>query len=574
GASDIHVEPQAREVRIRYRVDGLLRDVMTVPRTAARGLVSRIKVLSNLDIAERRVPQDGRARLSIDGSLVDTRVSTLPSVHGEKVVIRVLPRADSVPPLTTLGLDERQLEILTSTLVSPQGLVLITGPTGSGKTSTLYSAISQIRTPDRNIVTLEDPVEIALAGITQVQTHERAGLTFTRGLRSVLRQDPDVILVGEVRDAETAKLALEAALTGHLVLTTLHTNDAAAAITRLVEMGVEPYLVASSLTLVVAQRLIRLICRACAAPSRPTNRVLSLLGLSEADIAGATPQRGKGCSDCGGTGYRGRTGVYETLAVTSAMRSLLLHTPTEAAITAAARAGGVTTMRTAALAKAHTGLTTYDEVLRATRVDQHSGHRCAGCGRTLADEMVGCPWCGQAANLGRCTGCGRPLEPDWRFCPWCPEAPPRAPDTTQPTVQSTRPMAPAPSPASLPRVLVVEDDEHAREFIAMALDGVVDVQQAGTADEALSAAAEGDFDGLLLDHQLPDLAGVEVLRLLRSDPHTALLPVLMLTGSDRPGLETAARTAGADDFLTKPIEPSLLEERTLALVARSPRLAR
>ncbi|MDQ3610911.1 MAG: Flp pilus assembly complex ATPase component TadA [Actinomycetota bacterium] len=337
-ASDVHIEPQAGELRIRYRVDGLLRDVMTVPRNASAATVSRVKIVSGLDIAERRRPQDGRAKLTVDGKVVEARVSTLPTLHGEKVVIRLLPRSDDVPMLARTGLDPAQLELLTATLAQAQGLILLTGPTGSGKTNTLYAAIQQISTPDRNIVTLEDPVEVQVAGITQVQVHERSGLTFARGLRSILRQDPDIVLVGEVRDTETAELALQASLTGHLVLTTLHTNDAVAAVTRLVDMGVEPFLVASSLSLVVAQRLVRTPCAACAAAYVPSPRTLSLLGLREADLAAATPRRGKGCSECGGTGYRGRTGVFEILPVTAQLRQVLLTTPTEAAIGAAARA--------------------------------------------------------------------------------------------------------------------------------------------------------------------------------------------------------------------------------------------
>lgn len=295
GASDIHVEPQRDSLRIRYRIDGLLRDVMTVPRAAAAALVSRVKIISGLDIAERRVPQDGRARLSVDGVFVDARVSSLPSLHGEKVVLRLLARADAVPTITQLGLDDRQLETTLSALGAPQRLVLITGPTGSGKTNTLYAAISRIQTPERNVVTLEDPVEIQLAGITQVQVHEKSGLTFARGLRSILRQDPDIVLVGEVRDRETAQLALQASLTGHLVLTTLHTNDAVSALTRLVDMGVEPFLVASSLALVVAQRLVRRPCPNCAVPSPPPPRVLASLGLADEGPA-PSPCTGAGAS--------------------------------------------------------------------------------------------------------------------------------------------------------------------------------------------------------------------------------------------------------------------------------------
>ena len=343
-ASDVHVEPQAGDLRIRYRVDGLLRDVMTVPRNATASAVSRIKIVSGLDIAERRRPQDGRAKLSVDGMVVEARVSTLPTLHGEKVVIRLLPRAENVPLLTHTGLTPPQLELVGSALTQSQGLVLITGPTGSGKTNTLYAAIQQVSTPDRNIVTLEDPVEVQVAGITQVQVHERSGLTFARGLRSILRQDPDIVLVGEVRDQETAELALQASLTGHLVLTTLHTNDAISAITRLVDMGVEPFLVASSLSLVIAQRLVRKPCASCLHDYAPTPRTLALLGLQEFDLAGATPKRGRGCADCGGTGYRGRTGIFEVLPVTAALRKVLLSTPTEAAIAAAARAHGMTTL--------------------------------------------------------------------------------------------------------------------------------------------------------------------------------------------------------------------------------------
>ena len=418
-ASDVHVEPQAGELRIRYRVDGLLRDVMTVPRSASSATVSRIKIVSGLDIAERRRPQDGRAKLTVDGMVVEARISTLPTLHGEKVVIRLLPRADDVPTLVGTGMTPDQLELLEGALQQAQGLILITGPTGSGKTNTLYAGIQQVSTPDRNIVTLEDPVEVQVAGITQVQVHEKSGLTFARGLRSILRQDPDIVLVGEVRDQETAELALKASLTGHLVLTTLHTNDAVAAVTRLVDMGVQPFLVASSLALVVAQRLVRRPCGSCAAPYVPSQETMLLLGLHERDLEGATPRRGRGCSDCGGTGYRGRTGVFEVLPVTAAMRSVLLSTPTEAAIGAAARAHGMMTLRGSALSAAHRGETTYEEVLRATHVDAVSGPRCPSCARALADDMACCPFDGTLLGSHRCSGCDRQLDQEWTTCPWC-----------------------------------------------------------------------------------------------------------------------------------------------------------
>jgi type IV pilus assembly protein PilB len=559
-ASDIHIEPQAAAVRIRYRVDGLLRDVMTAPRAAAAGIVSRIKVMSNLDIAERRVPQDGRSRLQVEDTVLDARVSTLPNINGEKVVIRLLSRADSVPPITKIGMSEKQLEAMLGTLVAPQGLILITGPTGSGKTSTLYSAIHQIKTPDRNIVTLEDPVEMQVTGITQVQVHDRSGLTFERGLRSVLRQDPDVVLVGEVRDPETAKLALEASLTGHLVLTTLHTNSAPAALTRLVDMGVEPFLVASSLSLVVAQRLVRRVCDACRAPYVPAARILALLGIDEAELASATPSRGAGCSECGGTGYRGRTGVFEVLPVTAAMRAVLMTSPNEGAIAAAASADGMQTLRASAIGKAHAGLTTYEEVLRVTHVDSSGALHCSACGGALASDMIACPWCAAAIDRGNCGSCDRPLEAEWRVCPWCRTPAPLREESASALLDGP------------PRILLVEDDASVRDYVTTVLSGAIEVDAVPTASEALEKATAGGYDGIVVDHRLPDLTGVEMIRLLRSEARTAAVPVMLFTGDTSPSLEDEARNAGADDYLVKPVEPMLLEERCWALVGRSARI--
>jgi type IV pilus assembly protein PilB len=551
-ASDVHVEPQAGELRIRYRVDGLLRDVMTVPRNATAATVSRIKIVSGLDIAERRRPQDGRAKLTVDGMTVEARVSTLPTLHGEKVVIRLLPRADNVPMLGRTGLTAPQLELVNNALVQAQGLVLITGPTGSGKTNTLYAGIQQVSTPDRNIVTLEDPVEVQVPGITQVQVHERSGLTFARGLRSILRQDPDIVLVGEVRDTETAELALKASLTGHLVLTTLHTNDAVAAVTRLVDMGIEPFLVASSLTLVVAQRLVRTPCASCAAPYVPSPRTLALLGVTEDDLADARPLRGKGCAECAGTGYRGRTGVFEVLPVTAALRKVLLTTPTEAAIGAAARANGMTTLRAAALAAAHRGETTYEEVLRATTVDTVSGHRCPSCSRALADDMVCCPWDGTPIARGRCTGCDKQLDAEWRTCPFCRTPVARVPDPAE----ADRPV----------RVLVIDDDASVCAFVKTALTGTAEVTTALSAEDGLALVGTEEYDAVLVDNGLPDLSGVEMVRLLRTDPRTLTTPLVLFTGSDSAEVERDARRAGADEYLAKPVEPLLLEERLLGLV--------
>ncbi|WP_369056581.1 GspE/PulE family protein [Kineococcus terrestris] len=364
--SDIHLESQRDGLRVRFRVDGLLRDVMSAPKRVAPSVISRIKIISGLDISERRVPQDGRTRVTVDGAAIDCRVSTLPALHGEKVVIRLLTRGDDVPALESLGFEPDQLEVFTRALSVPQGLVLITGPTGSGKTNTLYAAIHATMSPEKNIITLEDPVEVQLPGITQVQVNAKVGMTFSAGLRSVLRQDPDIVLIGEVRDAETAELALKASMTGHLVLTTLHTNSAVGALTRLVDMGAAPFLVASSLTAAVAQRLVRRPCESCADGYIPDEDTLALLGLSIEDILDATPLRGTGCPECGGTGYRGRTAVYEVLDVVPSVRKVLMTTPTESALGEEAARIGMSTLRQSALAKAIRGETTFEEVVRVT----------------------------------------------------------------------------------------------------------------------------------------------------------------------------------------------------------------
>jgi len=565
-ASDVHVEPQYGEVRVRFRVDGLLRDVMTVPKSAAPAIISRLKIISGLDIAERRRPQDGRARLVIDGQALDARVSTLPSLYGEKVVIRLLARAGDLKSLKDIGMEDEQLEELLLALNQPQGLILITGPTGSGKTSTLYAGINQIRTPDRNIVTLEDPVEIAVPGVIQVQINVKAGMTFSAGLRSVLRQDPDVVLVGEIRDRETAGLALEASMTGHLVLSTLHTNDAIAAVTRLIDIGVEPYLVGSSLSLVIGQRLVRRPCEDCAQSYVPSPRTMQLLGLTERDMEEGTPRRGKGCGRCGGTGYLGRVGVYEVLPITASLREVLLAHPEERALAAAARAAGYVNMRASALKKAMRGETTFEEVLRVTTADTHEGtNRCTGCGLRLADDMVCCPRCGTEADRGQCRSCGKGLDADWRVCPYCRT---EKPDLDFGARDDHPPVGAG--HATLPRILVVDEDPSVRGFLQTALTDRCLVDGAVSGDEALRTLALAEYDGVVLDLALPDLPGVEMVRLLREDPRTATVPLLLFTAHGDAKTEMEARTAGADDWLTKPADPAELTRRLLALVGVTP----
>jgi type IV pilus assembly protein PilB len=360
-ASDLHIEPRRDGVHVRLRIDGILREVMTVPRSGYAALTARLKIVADLDVIERRLPQDGRARIRLESGPVDVRVSTLPSMHGETVVVRVLPPAAGLPGMAGLGIDAHQREIMVDAVARPQGLILITGPTGSGKTNTLYATIAEGVDVARNAITLEDPVEIELPGLTQVQIDERSGLDFARGLRACLRQDPDVILVGEIRDRETAELAVRAALTGHLVLSTLHTVDSAAAVTRLTDMGIAPYLVTSSLVLVASQRLVRVPCRECSSTDPDAMAVLELLGVTD---VGGTWLRAVGCTACANTGYHGRTAVVELMPITKAIRNGLLHGATEQEVRVNARDDGVASLHMVGLEKARRGETTLAEVLR------------------------------------------------------------------------------------------------------------------------------------------------------------------------------------------------------------------
>ena len=362
GASDVHFEPGSSEMRVRLRVDGVLEEIARVPTRMVPALVSRIKIMCELDISERRLPQDGRLGLTVDSMPVDIRVVTLPTVHGESVVMRLLDRSNALIEIARLGLDDLAQQRLTDAVGLAHGSVLVTGPTGSGKSTTLYAVLNALNAPDRNIVTIEDPVEYQLEGITQIPVNQRSGLTFSTGLRSMMRADPDVIMVGEIRDRETAQISIEAALTGHLLLSTLHTNDAPGAITRLVEMGIEPFLVASSVRCVIAQRLTRLLCTSCRRPVTLTVAALRRAGfVTEHDVEA---YEAHGCARCSGGGYRGRIGIYEIMPVTSTIRDLALASVSSDQVAAAARAEGMRTLRDDAFEKVRQGLTAIDEVMR------------------------------------------------------------------------------------------------------------------------------------------------------------------------------------------------------------------
>ncbi len=363
GASDIHIEPYEKRVRIRFRIDGVLYDQMSVSIKMRDAIIARVKILSKLNIVERRVPQDGRIKVRIKDREADIRVSTLPTVFGEKVVMRILDKSSIVFDLDLLGFEEEQKALFEKMISKPYGMILITGPTGSGKTTTLYSALKKLNKPEVNIMTVEDPVEYNFEGINQVNVNETVGLTFASALRAFLRQDPDIILVGEIRDQETADIAIKAALTGHLVFSTLHTNNAPATVTRLVDMGVEPFLVSSSLILVVAQRLVRRICQHCKEEITPDPAILEALDIKDNNIKF---YKGRGCPNCRKTGYKGRIAVYEMMEVTDEMRKAIVKGASEDEIREMAKANGMVTLIEAGIIKAQRGLTTLEEVLRAT----------------------------------------------------------------------------------------------------------------------------------------------------------------------------------------------------------------
>jgi type II secretory ATPase GspE/PulE/Tfp pilus assembly ATPase PilB-like protein/ActR/RegA family two-component response regulator len=545
------VEPIEGGVVVRYRIDGVLRQVMKIPRNAGLPLISRIKIMSGLDIADRLRPQDGRARVSVNGEAVDLRVSTLPASLGEKVVIRILSQRATVLSLDALGMHEDEQQAVARLLSYKEGILLVTGPTGSGKTTTLYSAIRLIQNEGVNIVTVEDPVEYRLGqNIVQVQVHDKAGLTFSSALRSILRQDPDVVLVGEIRDQETAQIALQASLTGHLVLSTLHTNDAPNAVTRLVDMGMEPYKIASALRGVVAQRLMRRACLACrevateAVPERLTRYV----------PAGTTLYKAVGCPQCAQTGYRGRFSIVEVLTMNSEIERRIGHGSTADQIADAARANGMGSLFESGLRHVLAGHSTLEELLRVTDIPQ--------------DDTP-------ARGTER-------------------ERPSRTRQTARPPVAPV-PVAPPPAPAPGPldlmelelldegsgdgvrqpargdgtTVLLVEDEDQLRRVMKDLLEREgYTVAEARDGGQALDQVDRFAPDVIILDLNLPGLDGYSVLSQLRSRPATRDIPVMVLTAKGDEDNEVRVFELGADDFITKPFRARALSARLEAVLGR------
>jgi general secretion pathway protein E len=366
-ASDIHVEPYSGNLKIRYRIDGILYDILNLPHRIQSPLVSRIKIMAKLNIAEKRLPQDGRIEIKIADRLVDIRVSVIPTAFGERVVLRLLDKTANILKLSDLGMHDQRIKMLNKLIKSPYGIILVTGPTGSGKTTTLYAALSTINHPEINIITIEDPIEYQMDGVGQIQVNPKIDLTFAAGLRSIVRQDPDVILIGEIRDRETAEIAIQSSLTGHLVFSTLHTNDAASAVTRLIDMGIEPFLVTSSIIAIIAQRLVRMLCPHCKEVYVPDEESLANLGLDRSVLQNNTFYRKKGCNLCMQTGFRGRTAIFEIMIVDDEIKKLVLKTSDANQINELALKQGMITLQKDGIDKVLNGVTTTEEVLRVTR---------------------------------------------------------------------------------------------------------------------------------------------------------------------------------------------------------------
>jgi type IV pilus assembly protein PilB len=553
-ASDIHIEPLERAIVVRFRVDGVLRKIMEIPAQAGPALVSRIKIISNLDIAETRRPQDGKAKVRKSNRAIDLRVSTVPTPFGEKVVIRILDPAKAMVDLRKLGVQGENLEKFEKILSMKQGIVLVTGPTGSGKTTTLYACLNQLKqSGDTNIMTVEDPIEYMLPGINQVQVNEKAGVTFASALRAFLRQDPDVILVGETRDLETAQIAIQASLTGHLVFSTLHTNDALTTVTRLIDMGVEPHKVASSLSAVIAQRLVRRICSGCKVPVKPGPQEKKILPYLKK--LGIKPQfaKGKGCNRCGFTGYKGRIALYEILMLDDELKDMIARGEPLLKIKKTARRKGFKTLYESAVMLIGQGVTDFKEV---ARVIQTTGQEEKDEEKPIAPPT-------------------QPVQTAQQTMPsQQPQAAAATPRPQEPLVQAPQerinPFVDDEPKRDKKLILIAEDTDSIRKMVKQLLmkKGGYDVIEAENGQIALDMINKHKPDMVILDIMMPELNGYEVLKAIRSSLATLTLPVIMLTALSNTKNELKGIELGADDYIVKPFNPEILLARVSRLFKR------
>jgi type IV pilus assembly protein PilB len=616
-ATDIHVEPTLNDVQVRVRVDGVLRPMMQLPKWLANPVSSRVKILARLDIAERRMPQDGRIKVQRQNKSFDLRISTLPTLFGEKVVLRILASGTELPTLEQINLESDDLRVLMRSLNQPQGMILVTGPTGSGKSTTLYACLGYRKTPEVNIVTVEDPVEYQMGGINQVQVNVKTGLTFAQALRSILRQDPDIVLIGEMRDLETTEIAFHAAMTGHLVLSTLHTNSAIATVSRLLDMGVDPVLVSNSVSLIIAQRLVRKLCPDCKQPFDPPEGMLEQFGLTKDETV---YYKAEGCQKCGGSGYVGRMAVHEFLPMNKTVRELVARKAPEYEIQEAMRQQKMRFLADRGIEKVREGTTTINEIYRVLQLEEEDskafvGNRCPHCKATIEPEFAICPSC--LASLKKlCNRCNQQLKMDWKICPYCkapvtegegeavagllmgggpaeeaePVAAPGAVEK-QSAVSVAAPVhaearadgkvaaAPTdgdgqaqPPSSKTPRILVVDDDASIRTIVTKSLEQLpfpVEVQSASNGVEGFEMVRSIRPDMVVLDIMMPGMDGFEVCQKLRSQVETAFIPVIMLTANPSEEGRIKGYLAGTDDYLAKPFNIAELHARVSRLLRRA-----
>lgn len=535
-ASDIHIEPQKDAVIIRYRVDGILREIMQIDKQVHTSLVSRIKIISNMDISIRRKPQDGRAQVKLGEDRYDLRVSTIPATYGEKVTIRILNPAGGGMSLEELGFSERDLRMFQEAISKPQGIILVTGPTGSGKSSTLYTALRKLNTPRVNIVTVEDPVEFDIPGINQVQINPKAGITFAAGLRSILRQDPDIVMVGEIRDSETAAIAFQAAQTGHLVLSTLHTNDAPSAVTRLLDMGIDSFIIADSLVCVIGQRLVRGICPQCKAVDPLSPKIVEQLKSYYPMEPQQKFYKGLGCEACQFTGYARRMGIFEVLMITPSIREILDKDVSGVQIRKVAEREGFTVLSRDGIGKAVRGLTTIEEVLRVAPPEMEEESLSETSGVWMAPAKAG------------------PVKTQLQ----------KEPEPEVAAVEAGTPEAPRKV-----KILIVDDNVVILKVLRRILESnEYAVISATNGNEAMKAVHLEKPDLIITDYMMPELDGKQLIQKLKAQLSTRYIPVIMLTSRDEVDSEVEVIDAGADDYLVKPANPKRLIARIKRLLAR------
>ena len=521
-ASDIHIEPQEKSLMVRYRVDGIMREIMRADRNIHAAVASRIKIMSNMDIAIKRKPQDGKAQVRQSGKTFDLRVSSLPTSYGEKVTIRILNPATAQLNPEDLGFSDKDLKTLNRAIKMPQGIILVTGPTGSGKSSTLYACLNKLNSPEVNIITVEDPVEFDVPGINQVPINPAAGITFAKGLRSILRQDPDIVMVGEIRDGETALTAFQAAQTGHLVFSTLHTNDAPSAVIRLMDLGIDPFMVSSALIAVLGQRLVRKICKSCKAPDNLPPEQLEEIRPYIGDKKDVAFWKGAGCDDCQHTGYSGRLGLFEVLTMTPSLKSLVSGGVSSEEIKKTAQKEGFQVMSLDGIQKALQGLTTIEEVFRVAPPE------------ITVDS-----------------------QPPTTDSPTQEDLTPKDEDTCVLTTDCPI------------KILVVDDNLVVLKLLRHLLeseDYLVITAENGV--EALKLASTEDPDIIVTDYEMPEMDGVMLIKKLKGQISTRSIPVMMLTARDEEESELEGLDAGADDYLTKPIARKRFLARVALLLKR------